>query len=299
MKWLPCVAALLLAGAAAAQAPIFQPDNFLDPRQRSGPVFMSFLLLGAGRGVTDAFRPLHQDVGLLQIANTFYWSRFEAGYNHSETRGEVAGGTVRVQRCGCNTEVYFPTPPPPGAVPAAPLPGSRDTASFAFYHASASGPALRYRFLLTSQRIGTEISVQDGPAVRRSGREQTFAIDGDVNFRGLVGTLYLARTARSGTTDNRTQNELVYTNRFPVLPLPKGVLLRTALTFGAITDRGASGINVVNPLVEAFWHDYRSRVSVHLVYSPQSLHDGNGWTTHHQVAAFIERPLYAKFFHER
>ena len=300
MRRLLCITVLFVAGAAAAQGPIFDPDNFIDPRQRSGPVFMSRLVIGAGRDITDEYRPLEQDVAFVHVTNTFYWSRFQAQYNHSETRGDVDSDPVRVQRCGCNAEVYFPTPPPPGAVPAPPLPGSRDTASFAYYLAGASGPALRYRLQWSYQRIGTEITLpQDGPIVRRSGHEHSLALDGDVHFGKLIGTLYLARTERSGTTDDREQNAFIYTNRFPVLPLPKGILLRTALTVGGITDRGASGVNVVNPLVEAFWHHYPSAVSVHLIYSPQSLRDGNGWRTHHQVAVLLERHLYMKFFHSR
>src|SRR4029077_16848936 len=101
-----------------------------------------------------------------------------------------------------------------------------------------------------------------------------------------------ARTVRSGTPDNRSQNELAYTHRFPVLPV-KSVLFRATLTVGSVSGRGATGLNVVNPYFEAFWHHYSSQANLHLVWSPQATRSGTGgWEHHNQVALFVDRKLY-------
>jgi hypothetical protein len=297
------VAVLLIAGAAAAQDPIFAPDSAIDPRERSGPAFISRLVIGAGRALSDGFRPLDQDAGFVHLTNSIHWSHFQFQYNHSETRGEHDSGAIRVRRCGCAEEIYFPTPRPPGAVPAAPPPGSREMAQFAYYRVPGDGPAKRYRLTYGYQRIGTDITTPEGGELHRSGRERSFRLDADTELpiggHRLFGTLFIGRTAWTGTVADRRQSEIVYTHLFPIVSLPKGVLLRTKLTAGGITNRGASGVNVLNPLIELFWRDYRTRMNFHLVYSPQTLRDAGGWRTHHQLAAFIDRALVVQIFQPR
>lgn len=118
--------ALLLATAAAAQPqPIFDPDDFVDPRTLPGPLFISHLVLGAVAEATDDYRPLHQSVGVLHLANSIYWSHFQFAYKHSEIRGNEESGPEHVTRCGCNPPIYFPTPPPDGVTPTAPLPSGK------------------------------------------------------------------------------------------------------------------------------------------------------------------------------
>src|ERR1044072_7227847 len=108
------VLALLTALSATAQPPlIVDPDDFIDPRHHEGPIFISRLVFGAMRSGMDDYRPLRQDAGFLHIANSVYWSRFEAAYKHTEMRGENANGPVRDQGCLCTPPVFFPASPDP------------------------------------------------------------------------------------------------------------------------------------------------------------------------------------------
>ena len=54
----------------------------------------------------------------------------------------------------------------------------------------------------------------------------------------------------------------------------------------------STGLNVVNPAFEAFWHDPVTRANLHLVWSPLSTRSGaGGWETHHQIALFADRGI--------
>jgi len=176
----------------------------------------------------------------------------------------------------------------------------------AWYAPSPAGPEgmpvmLRYRLTLSRQRIDTIVeSFATGEIVSRlSGREQSFGLDADTYFRigshDVFGSLTYARTARSGTTDNRSQNELTYASRFPAVAFHK-ILVRTILTVGGVTGRGAAGLNIVNPAFEAFWHDPKTRMNLHLVWSPLAMRSGTeGWRTQHQIAVFADR-VYIHLF---
>lgn len=302
-----CVCALLLLAitAGAQQRPIFDPDDFVDSRQHEGNVFISRLVLGAARNFIDDYRPLGQDAGFLHLTNSLYWKRWQFDYKHSEVRGE--NDPPDPLRCGCNPPIYFPTPPPPGATPAPPRPGSRDTLQLGWYHQVPGGPAeppimLRYRMSLSRQTIHTDIrSFVTGEVVEeRSGRETSIGLDADTHLRirghDVWGSLLYARTVRSGTLDDRKQQELAHMSRFPGRAVGP-VLLRATLTVGGISGRGAAGLNLVNPAFEAFWHDHATRANVHLVWSPQSIRSGAaGWETRHQIAVFVDRALYVKLF---
>jgi len=64
--------------------------------------------------------------------------------------------------------------------------------------------------------------------------------------------------------------------------------------------RGATGINIINPTFEAYWHHSRSEASFHVVWSPQTTRSGaEGWRTTHQLAVFVDRALYVKLFTPR
>jgi hypothetical protein len=135
---------------------------------------------------------------------------------------------------------------------------------------------------------------------RRSGREQSFGLNADTYFRvgrhNIWGEVFYARTTQSGTMANRSQTEIAYMSRFPAV-VAGPLLLRAMLTVGAVTGRGAGGLNVVNPAFEAFWHLQSSRANIHLVWSPQSLRSGTGgWETHQQIALFVDRALYVHLF---
>src|SRR4029078_5179089 len=116
--------ALLIAAAAAAQQrPIFDVDDFVDPRQHDRPVFISSLIAGVARNFVDDYRPLGKDAGFISLTNSFYLENWQFDYKHSEVRGEDSPPDP--VRCGCNPPLYFPTPPPPAAPPPAAAPRAR------------------------------------------------------------------------------------------------------------------------------------------------------------------------------
>jgi len=293
----------ICATAAAQQRPIFDPDDFVNPHQHSGPVFITRLVVGGASGFIDDFRPFHQNTGFLQIGNSLYWGHVQIDYKHSE---ELAKDTP-VSACLCNGKpVYFPTPPSPDSVPAAPPPGRKETVQFAWYHAATGGPEqprvmLRYRLTLSWQPIDTDVtSIATGETSHLSGRERSIGLDADTYFRiggyDVRGSLIYARSVRNGTTDDRSQNELAYMSRFPGRALGP-ILVRATLTLAGVTGRGASGLNVVNPAFEAFWHDPKTRMNLHLVWSPLAARSGaEGWQNFHQIAFFVDYAPYVKLF---
>jgi hypothetical protein len=299
-----CVLAVLIAmSASAQQRPIFDPDDSVDPRQHDTPVFISRLVLGGASGFVDDYRPLHQNTGFLHLTNSLYWGHVQFDYKHSE----VLGKDVPVSVCKCNgNPVYFPTPPSADSVPAAPPPGRKETMQFAFYRTTRGGAdqppiMLRYRMSLSQQPVGTDVTaIATGETSRVSGRERSLGLDADIYFplagHDVWGSLQFARTVRTGTTDNRAQNAFAYMSRFPGRAVGP-ILVRATLTVGGVTGRGASGLNIVNPAFEAFWHDPKTRANLHLVWSPLAARSGAaGWQTHHQIAFFVDRALYVKLF---
>lgn len=161
---------------------------------------------------------------------------------------------------------------------------------------------LRVRGTWLQQAIRADVLSTTGqPVAKISGREQSFGLEGDtyvrIRDRELFGTIQLSRSIRSGPTDHRSQSELTYSHRFPAASL-KNVLFRTVVTVGSVTNRGGTGINIVNPYIEVFLHEGRTRMNFHVVYSPQFLNSGaEGWRTHHQIALFADRALFVKLFH--
>src|SRR5262249_35018229 len=109
---------LVAAVAAAQQGQTYDPEDFVDPGAEKGRLFISRLIVGAGHNLSDEARPLHETVGVVHLANSFYVSRFEFDYKHSELFG--GSSTPTIFRCGCSPPLYFPTPPPAGATPASP-----------------------------------------------------------------------------------------------------------------------------------------------------------------------------------
>lgn len=297
-------AVLFLARAAAAQGPIFDPDDFLDPRLHQGYVVASRLVIGDSAGFIDGFRPAHQSARIFHLANSVYGPHFQFDYKHTDIRGD---GPPAVSVCPCNPPIYFPTPPSDRATPAAPPPGRRETLQVAFYREQATAgaeapPMLRYRLSWTWQPISTTVRFLDTPeiAARLSGKEQTFAADADIYFhlrdRAVRGSLFLTRAVRSGTVDDRNQTALTWMSRFPPL-LYRGVFFRATLAVGGVTGRGGAALNLVSPAFEAFWHDPHTRVNVHLVWNPQSAQSGSeGWRTHHQVVLYLDRALFLARF---
>ncbi len=275
--------------AAAQQRPIFDPDDFVDPRTYDGSVFASRLVAGGVANYIDDYRPSHQATGFVHWTNSFYWSNFQIDYKRTETRGEP---TPPVQTCPCQPPVFFPTPPSSESTPTAPPPGGKDTLQFGGY-VRAQHIMLRMRLTVARQHIDTIATLLNSSAVatRLSGHEQSVGFDGDTYLpigRGIFGELHYSQTSRKGTAADRKQREFAYTNRFPGYAL-RSVILRSTLAIGTVTDRGGTAINVVNPAFEAFWHDPKTRVNFHLVYSPQATRSGTGgWESHHQIALFAD-----------
>ena len=299
-------AALLIAPSLAAQRPVFEPDDFVDPAARTGTVFVSRMSVGGVWNPSDRFRPIQGNFGFVLLTNSLYVDRWQFDYKHTEMFGE---DEPAVQRCDCPDPVYFPTPPPPGATPAAPPAGRIETLQLAFYgtkNASSRRPlTLQYRLSWSRQEIGrTVTSATTGRVVeRQQGHDQSFTLEADTHLsihgRDVWGSLYVARASRSGTHDDRVQNELAYVYR-PAGWAVGDVLLRTKLTLGGISDRGATGLNLVNPYFEAFWRHRRTKVNFHLVWSAERTRSGaEGWRTNQQIAVFVDRTLYSKSFGEQ
>lgn len=297
------VALLLLTGSVAAQQrPIFDPDDWVDPRRHSDPIFISRLALGAMRSAEDDYRPLRQDAGFLHLANSFYWSRFQLDYKRSEVRGENANGPAQVRVCPCVPPIYFPPSPNP-------RPGSKDSLQFAWYHTQHGAPGeppvmLRSRITITSQKVETVTTFLDTGhfAGRLHGHERSVGLDTDTYFRigghEFFGSLFAARTTRSETTNDGSQNELTYVFR------PAGLVIRTivfrgTLAVGGVTGRGTSGVNIINPAFEAFFHEPATSANFHLIWSPLAIRNRNGWQTHHQMLLSMDRALLVKLLARR
>ena len=296
---LQVVFCILAAAAASAQPqPIFDPDDFLDPRQHDGAVLAARLVLGAGANLEDHYRPLDQNAGFAHFTTGFYRGHWQFGYKHSEVRGADTNGPAHVQVCACGPLLYFPTALPADATPDAPPPGRTETLDVGFYR-QAGELALRTRVWGSHRPIDTVITnPNNNESTRRSGHERSFGIDTDTHLSvgggNVWGSVFVNHTAGSGTVDNRAQTELAYTQRFPVAAV-KQVLFRTTLTAGGISGRGATGLNLVNPAFEAFWHEYVSHANVHLVYSPVWTRSGLDRGTRHQIALFIDRGVVKLF----
>jgi|GEM_PF-603121 len=303
-----CGALILLLGRSALgqQQLIIDPGDFVDPLLHKEAAFVSRLVVGGVSGDVDDYRPLHENVGAAELANSLYWGKFQVDYKHSE----VFGKDKPISVCLCNGRpIYFPTPPSRDSIPSAPPPGRKETVQVAWYHASGNDAAQppvmrRYRLSASWQSIPTDLTaIATGDVSHFSGRELSFGLDADTYFhvRGfdVGGSVFYARTASTGTPYSRAQNELGYTSRFPGRALGP-VLLRATLTVGGVTGRGASGLNIVNPAFEAFWHHSGTDINLHLVWSPLAVRSGaEGWQTHHQIALFVDRALYVKLFRPR
>jgi len=293
---------LLLAGSAAAQQrALFDVDDFVDPRQHDVPLFSSRLVIGGAWNFVDDYRPANEDVGFVHVANSFYVRNFQFDYKHSEVLGE---DPPPLHACACDPPIYFPTPPPRDATPAAPPAGSRNTLQAAWYVPVGGEDRipvmLRYRLTWSRQAFDVPVTAPQSDDVlsRRSGREQTFGLDGDVYVpmfgRYGYGSFQYAKNSRRGPVEDRTQQELVYTSRPPGTTW-KGMLFRATLSVGAVSDRGGTAINMINPYFEVFLHERTTRANFHLVWSPQFLNSGaRGWETTHQIALFADRALLLK-----
>ena len=316
--------ALFTAVAASAQDPLFDPDDFLDPRETNGrPVFISRIVVGAATDMNgDGFRPLGENVGYLHLANSFSWRSVQFDYKRTQMKsedGEAAVWEVPFRQCNGEVLVCLPNNPPLQTRNATPK--SKDTLHAAFYWPVPAGGGipvmLRSRVTFATQPIETDLVVtipnddddendNDNETTilstqRASGRERTFALETDTWFRiagrNVFGSLAVSETRTTGTLADRKERALTYTNRFPAVSLDRArILIRPTLTVGGITGRDSSGVNLVNPAIEIFRPFAQSGANLHVIWSPQWTATGNNWEVKHQVAVLIDRALFVKVF---
>jgi hypothetical protein len=295
----------LCTSASAQQRPIFDPDDFVDPRQHPSALFISSVVAGGGTDVVNDYRPLHRGAGFLLVTNSIYWKNLEVDYKYSKVLG--VDEHVQLQRCGCaGVPIDFPTPPSNDATPLAPPAAPKETLQFGWYysvHGRTTEPPVKLRLRITGswQPVDSVVrSFRTGDVIERhSGYEKSLGIETDTYLRlgrhDVWGALLYAKTMRAGTL-NRSQSEFLYTSRFPAWARGP-LLIRATFTVGIVSGRGASGPNVANPAFEAFWHLRSSHANVHLIWSPLSTRSGTGgWESHQQIALFVGHPLYAHLF---
>jgi hypothetical protein len=291
--------AFVIAARAAAQNAVYDLDDFVDSGAHENPLFISRLIAGVGGGLSDHYRPLREDVAFAHFANSLYVSKWQFSYKHSFLERE--NGPADVVRCGCSPPVYFPTPPASNAAPDAPRPGSKDALEVAFYRTAHGETPLRYRLSVSRQQFDTDIHSLSGEVVeRRPARDLSITAEGDLDVpihgHDWLGTFYYSHTVRDGPLDRRSQQELTYMARLPGWLIGR-ILVRPTIAAGRVTGRGAGGLNVLNPAIEAFWRHNASGITIHLFWSPQSTRSGaDGWTTHNQIALLASRPLIVHFF---
>lgn len=107
--------AFLTAVTASAQRPLFDPDDFLDPRETGGrPVFVSRLVIGAASNMAgDGFRPLGENVGYVHLATSFSWRAVQFDYKRSQMKAEDGEAAVwEAEVRPFNGEVFLPQLPP-------------------------------------------------------------------------------------------------------------------------------------------------------------------------------------------
>jgi hypothetical protein len=216
--------ALLTTVAASAQWPLFDPNEFLDPRETDGrPVFISRIVIGGASNMSgDGFRPLGENVGYVHLANSFYWRSFEFDYKRSQLQaedGESAVWELTSRRNDILLSPVIPSLPIERGVVELPngvlarqtrkaTPKSKDTFNAAWYWPVSAGRGipvmLRSRVTYTTQTIDTDLvsdeeNDEEDPLVTRvQGRERTIAIDTDTWFRiagrDVFGSLSFSET---------------------------------------------------------------------------------------------------------
>lgn len=321
--------ALFTAVTASAQRPLFDPDDFLDPRATGGrPVFISRLVLGAANDMSgDGFRPLGEHVGYLHLANSFSWRSVQFDYKRSQMKEEDGAAALWEVRTFYSNDGLYQSPAQQTRYA---TPKSKDTLHAAWYWPVAGGGRgipvmLRSRLTLSSQPIETDVttfspSFNNNTASQRvsndvspqvviisgastqhmSGRERTFALDTDTWFRiaghDVFGSLAVSETKTTGTRADRKERALTYTNRFPSFALNKAkIVIRPTLTVGGISNRGGSAVNLVNPAIEIF-RPFPGGTNLHVIYSPQWIANGERWKPTHQVALLFDHALLVKVF---
>ncbi len=305
--------ALLTAVTASAQRPLFDPDDFLDPRTTGGrPVFISRVVIGAASNMAgDGFRPLGENIGYVHLATGFSWRSVQFDYKRSQMKaqdGEAAvWQLIRGQEVPIEGGLQFGNGFSARQTRKA-TPKSKDTLDAAWYWPVGGGGGglpvmLRSRLTYATQPIETDlVSFASANGTQHvTGRETTFALDSDTWFRfaghDVFGSLAFSETKTKDTLADRKERALTYTHRLPAFSINWAkIVIRPTLTVGGISNRGGSAMNLINPAVEIFRPFSRTGANLHVIYSPQRVANGEGWTTTHQVAVLIDRALFVKVF---
>jgi hypothetical protein len=307
---------LFTAATAFAQRPLFDPDDFLDPRETGGrPVLISRVVIGGASNMAgDGFRPLGEQTGYVHLATSFYWRSVQFDYKRSETRAE--GGEAAQWQLEDRDNPDDDDDNRFERIRNA-TPKSKDTLNAAWYWPVPAGRGipvmLRSRLTYSTQSIDNEVpgvtnvSPPIGGVTLVSSTERTYAFETDTWFRiagrDVFGSLAVSGTKTTGLpsylSDERDIRTIAYTNRFPSFSLDRAkILIRPTLTVGGISNRGGSVVNLVNPAIEIFRPFARTGANLHVIYSPQWAPDANGGgqKTTHQVAVYIDRSLFVKVF---
>ena len=107
----------------------------------------------------------------------------------------------------------------------------------------------------------------------------------------------MSQTKTTGTNADRDERAITYTNRFPAFSFDRAkIVVRPTLAVGGISNRGGSGVNLVNPAIELFRPFARTGANLHVIWSPQWAAKDKEWKVTHQVAVLIDRALFVKVF---
>jgi hypothetical protein len=307
---------LLFTAAAHAQLPIFSPDDFIDPRATQGRVvFISRLVAGGARGYTDQYRDLGQDVAYVHVANSLYWSGFQAGYEHSEIRGsndwsqrrpERQVPPVVIQQCDPTpisppicANATFPTGTASKPVDVAP----RDAVQLSWYHSAGDRLMLRYQASYSRQYAlpelppqGTVTPAEDHDDTRGAQLDAAVRI-GSRTFSGTASVTELTRASAIA----RTKTRAVTLTAFLPLVRVGPAILTPRVQFGRISgEEGTPSIDLITPSLDLALNIPRTRTNVHVVYSPLMERIDSGRqsqrTTHHQLAVYVDRALIVAVF---
>jgi hypothetical protein len=283
---------LVVAAANAQQLDIFDPDDFVDPWDLPGPVFISRLVAGASRGYLDQYRPVGQDVGFVHIANSLYWSGFQFDYKRTQLRGEnpppeesCRGLSVQASACmSARIELG-----------AAPVPGSKDLAQLSWYQTIGNRVTIRYRIAQGRQSARPETAAHV-PGIEDHDDTRILQVDGRVfvGNRVLSGTVAWTELTRHSTFDQTKQRTLIFGTYLPIVLIGPAQLI-SRLQLGSVSGV-TPVIDIINPSVELALHVERVNMNLHVVYSPVFRDLGNGKSMNHQVAVYADRRLFMFIF---
>lgn len=276
----------------AQQLDLIDPDEFVDPREiRGRTIFISRLVMGASRGSFDQYRRVGQDVGVIHLVNSLYWSGFQIDYKRSEVRGEhdprpnvesPCNGTVGVTAFACL----------PARVDqnASPVPGAKNVVQLSWYQTVGDRITIRYRLVQARQYAVPETAAHI-PGLKAYDDTRIAQIDTGVRVRGrtLSGYVSFTELTRKSAID-RNQQEMFILGAFLPLVSVGPAILTPRVQIAGITDVGPA-IDVINPSLDLSWTIPHVDANVHVIYSPVFGDLGTNGSMNHQVAVYVDRAI--------